>query len=132
VPDRTKYPRGGQGPSPPPDNPIPPPQLPSGEYSHTVELVARIENQLGKLTEAVDQLKEGSRERDRKLEDIGNKVHLVSQDVNSAKVVAKVMGGLIAFMGFLVTVTIAVIGYIAIPVLFKLLDVGSEILKKPH
>ena len=42
------------------------------------------------------------------------------------------MGGLIAFMGFLVTVTIAVIGYIAIPVLFKLLDVGSEILKKPH
>jgi hypothetical protein len=111
---------------------IPPPQQPSGDYSYTVELVARIENQLGKLTKAVEQLEERSRERDRKFEEIGKELHLVSQDVNSAKVVAKVMGGVIAFMGFLVTVTIAVIGYIAIPVLFKLLDVGSEILKKTH
>jgi|GEM_PF-2964506 len=67
-----------------------------------------------------------------KIEDVGKEIHAVAQDVHAAKAVAKSMGALIAFMGALITIAIAIVGYIAIPVLFKLLDVGAEILKKTH
>lgn len=50
---------------------IPPPQAhPSGDYSYTVELVATVNREIGRLTEAVNSLKEQSKERDRRLEDL--------------------------------------------------------------
>jgi hypothetical protein len=83
-----------------------------------VELVARIENQLGRLTEAIDSLKTQTKEHSAELRAIG-------KDVHAAKMVAIVVG-----TSF--TAVIAIVGSIAIPTLFKLLDLGAEILKKSH
>ena len=84
-----------------------------------------IRGSIGELTQAVKILHEQSNKHDVKIDNIG-------KDVHAAKAVAKSMGMLIAFIGALITIAIAIIGYIAIPVLFKLLDVGSEILRKTH
>lgn len=70
---------------------------PSGDYSYTVEIVATIQHQLGKLTEAVESLKEQAKTHGRKLEEIG-------KDVHAAKIVIAVVGTLVAgaaaFLGF--------------------------------
>ena len=47
---------------------IPPPQQPSGDYSYTVELVGTIQNQLGRLTQAVETLTAESAEMRKKVE----------------------------------------------------------------
>lgn len=64
------------------------PQLPSGDYSYTVELVGSIQHQLGKLTEAVETLKAKADAHSKELTDIG-------RDVHTAKVVLGVIGGLV-------------------------------------
>jgi hypothetical protein len=118
MPERPRSPRG-QGPTQPPDNPIPPPQqLPSGDYSYTVELVARIENQLGGLTEAIKSIKETTKEH-------GVELRAIGKDVYAARTVT-------IFVGAFLTLVIAVVGYVAIPLLFKLIDIGADILKKGH
>ncbi len=71
----------------------PPPEIqattpPSGDYSYTVELVARIENQLGKVTEAIESLKLDVRQHSADLKSIGN-------DVHGTKVAVKVAAWLI-------------------------------------
>ncbi len=50
-------------------------QLPSGDYSYTVELVARIENQLGRLTEAIDSLKLQTTKQGEKLDKISHIIY---------------------------------------------------------
>ena len=67
-------------------------QLPSGDYSYTVELVGTIQNQLGRLTEAVEVLKGQSKEH-------GDELRTVSRDIHAAKVVVSVVGGLIILIG---------------------------------
>jgi hypothetical protein len=52
-----------------------PVQVSSGDYSYTVELVGRIEHQLGKLTEAIESLKAQTREHGSDLKAIGKDVH---------------------------------------------------------
>jgi hypothetical protein len=69
------------GPTTPEAFPTTTPQLPSGDYSYTVELVARIENQLGRLAEAIDSLKTQTKEHSAELRAIG-------KDVHAAKMVA--------------------------------------------
>lgn len=63
----------------------PSPQLPGADYSYTVELVARIENQLGKLTEAVTSLKETTKEH-------GTELRAIGKDVHAARVVTVFVG----------------------------------------
>lgn len=80
---------------------IPPPQpqqsLPSGEYSYILEIVMGMQTTMGKLTEAVESLKEQSKEQGKELRQVG-------KDVYAAKVVIGVAGFLIAaaatFLGF--------------------------------
>lgn len=72
-------------PVPPPDFPVtPPPQLPSADYSYTVELVGSIQNQLGRLTEAIESLKEQTKEHGKELKTIGNDVHATKVSVKVA------------------------------------------------
>lgn len=79
----------------PPQYDVPPPQLPGADYSYTVELVGSIQNQLGKLTEAVDSLKTQSKEH-------GIELKTIAKDVHAAKVVFGVVGGLILLVcGFI-------------------------------
>lgn len=82
---------------------IPPPQAhPSGDYSYTVELVATINREIGRLTEAVNSLKEQSKDRDHKIDDVLKEVHAVSKDIHAAKVTAGVVGGLfLTLAGFI-------------------------------
>jgi hypothetical protein len=77
--------------------PTPPPPLPSGDYSYTVEIVMKMQQTLGKLTEAVDTLKEQSKEQAADIRQIG-------KDVHTAKVVVSIVGallvGAITFVGW--------------------------------
>ena len=65
------------------------PQLPSGDYSYTVELVGTIQHQLGRLTEAVETLKTQTTEH-------GNKLSSIGQDIHAAKTTLKVVGAILA------------------------------------
>jgi hypothetical protein len=67
---------------------IPPPQqYTSGDYTYTVELVMGMQATLGKLTEAVDALKDKSKGHTDKLEQIG-------RDVHTAKVIVAGVGAI--------------------------------------
>ena len=68
----------------------PPPSYSSGDYSYTVELVGTIQNQLGKLTQAVETLTKESTE-------IRKKVDKLSHIVYAAGVVGAI---LVAVAGF--------------------------------
>ena len=61
---------------------------PGGDYKLTVDMVGTLQNQLGRLTEAVEGLKATSKEHSSELKQIG-------KDIHAAKVVAGVLGGLI-------------------------------------
>lgn len=63
-----------------------PPQLPSGDYSYTVELVGTIQHELGKLTEAVNNLSN-------KAKDHGEKLDHICKDIHAAKVILAISGG---------------------------------------
>jgi hypothetical protein len=52
-----------------------PPIMPSGDYSYTVEIVMRMQHDLGKLTEAVSGLKERQAEQGHKLDTIGKQIY---------------------------------------------------------
>jgi hypothetical protein len=80
------------------------PPLPSGDYSYTVELVGAIQNQLGKLTEAVDSLKSQSKDQAKELKDIGKDIHAFK--------VALTVG--VAILGAVFAVSAAIIGFILI------------------
>jgi phosphoenolpyruvate carboxylase len=100
-------------------------QLPSGDFSYILEIVMNMQTSMGKLIEAVDALKDRAKDQDRKQEEVKNEVRGVAQDVHAAKVTLGVVGAL-------VTAAIAVVGYIAIPLLFKIVDLGIDLLKKTH
>lgn len=70
----------------------------SGDYSYTVELVGAIQNQLGKLTEAVETLKTQSAEHGNKLSDIGKDIHTAK---TTLKIVGAIVAALMAFVGWI-------------------------------
>jgi hypothetical protein len=81
-------------------------QLPGADYSYTVELVATINQQLGKLIEAVDTLKSVVKEQ-------GEKLNTVARDVHTAKVVTWVVLGIISISGTFVGIALkAVFDYL--------------------
>ncbi len=65
-----------------------PPPYPSGDYSYTLEIVMRMQESIGRLSEAVENLKKQSERQ-------GDKLDLIGKDVHAAKVVISVVGGLI-------------------------------------
>jgi len=78
-----------------------PPQVsyPSGDYSYVLEIVMAMQNTLGKLTEAVESLKDQSKGHSGKLDQLG-------KDVHAAKVVVGVVGALILLVaGFIAWIT---------------------------
>jgi hypothetical protein len=68
------------------------PTLPTGDYSYVLEIVMRMQESMGRLTEAVSSLKDQSKSHGEKLDSIG-------KDVHAAKVVISVVGGLIILIG---------------------------------
>jgi hypothetical protein len=73
----------------------------SGNESY-VETVATIHSGMGRLTEAVESLKEQSRNHDRKLDQIGIDVHEIGKDVHAWKLTIRVVFGLIVLLGGLI------------------------------
>ncbi len=69
-----------------------PSRLQSGDYSYTADLIGSMQNQLGKLTQAVESLTEQSREH-------GNELKNLSRQIYAAKVAAGVLGGLLLLIG---------------------------------
>ena len=69
----------------------PPPSYSSGDYSYTVELVAAIQNQLGKLTQAVETLTKESTEARKKVDKLSHIVY-------AAGVVATIFTALAGFV----------------------------------
>lgn len=67
----------------------PPQTYPSGEFSYILEIVMGTQATLGRLTEAVESLKEQSREHDKKLDQ-------VRMDVHAGKTTVKVVGTILA------------------------------------
>jgi hypothetical protein len=104
MPD-AKPPRAGRGtphsvttPEDFPTNP-PRPQLPSGDYSYTVELVASINRELGHLTEAVNGLKEQAKDRDKKHDELVKEIRAVALDVHGAKAAGKALLWVMSIVG---------------------------------
>ncbi len=89
------------GPTKPPDIPVSPTQqFPSGDYSYTVELVGSIQNTLGRLTEAVDSLKEQSK-------DYGKEIKEISKDLHAAKVTGRALLWLVGAVGAILGIFLA-------------------------
>jgi phosphotransferase system glucose/maltose/N-acetylglucosamine-specific IIC component len=81
------------GPTKSPDFPVSTPQQsPSGDYSYTVELVGTIQKEIGGLIEAVNSLKEQSKEHGKELKDL-------SKDFHAVKVTGKTLLWLIGIVG---------------------------------
>jgi hypothetical protein len=97
-----KPPRTPRAPTTPEGFPTVPPSVnySSGDYSYTVELVGAIQHQLGRLTEAVDSLKEQSKKTSEKLDD-------VRMDVHAAKAGAKTLLWVVGLVGALIGVVLA-------------------------
>jgi hypothetical protein len=70
----------------------PPQSLPSGDYSYVLEIVMNMQVTMGKLTEAVEGLKNHAKEH-------GTELKGVAKDVHAAKVVIGVVGGLVILVG---------------------------------
>lgn len=89
---RGKEPRGGgaEQVSPPRYPETTPPNLPSGDYSYVLEIVMNMQNTMGKLTEAVDNLKENQKEQRVKLETIGKQIY-------AAIAILVLIGGILGF-----------------------------------
>jgi hypothetical protein len=103
VPDKEtgKPSRSSRAPTTPEDFPVTSQSAyPSGDYSYTVELVGTIQHQLGKLTEAVESLKEKTNHH-------GDKIEQIGKDIHGAKVALYVVGiivaGAVAFLGWAIT-----------------------------
>jgi hypothetical protein len=80
---------------------------PSGDFAYTVEVVATINRELGRLTEAVESLKSQAVKHGDKLEQFG-------KDIHAAKVVVGFVGGLIVLAGTFLGFTInALVQYLA-------------------
>jgi hypothetical protein len=83
----SKEPVGGTTPQNYPDT-TPQPQYTSAEYSYILEAVVGMQATLGKLTEAVEGLKDRSKGHTEKLDQIGKEAH-------TAKVVIGVVGAIL-------------------------------------
>jgi len=70
------------------------PQLPSGDYSYTLEVVMAMQATLGKLTEAIDTLK-GT------IKNHGEKLDSVAKDVHTAKVLMRIFLWVIGATGLI-------------------------------
>jgi hypothetical protein len=71
--------------------------LPSGDYSYTVEIVMKMQQTMGTLTEAVNSLKEDSREYRTELKTLGKEFHGVKVGVRWVIGVCLAFGGLISW-----------------------------------
>lgn len=80
--------------------------IPSGDYAYTVELVGTIQHSLGKLTEAIENLKDQAKERDRKFEDLCKEVQAVGRDVHGAKVAGKALLWVVSVVGALIGIVL--------------------------
>ena len=85
---------------------LPPPSLPSGDYSYVLEIVMHMQSAMGRLTEAVESLKEQSKDQ-------GKELKTVSSDIHAAKVVVSVVGAIvIALLGLLGWIAKAYLDYL--------------------
>jgi hypothetical protein len=103
MPDKEGKPTRARASSTPEDFPTTPPShsgYPSADYSYTVELVGAIQNQLGRLTEAINSLKEQTKEQSKKLDD-------VRMDVHGAKAAGKTLLWVVGVVGTLLGLFLA-------------------------
>lgn len=82
-------PSGAQG-NPPRLPQTPPQNLPSGDYSFVLEIVMHMQETMGRLSEAVDGLKEKQTEQ-------GKKLDRLSHQIYAAIVILLLLGGILTF-----------------------------------
>jgi hypothetical protein len=78
---------------------ITPPVYPSGDYSYTVDLVGSINREIGKLNEAVNGLKEQSKDREKKHDELVREIRAVALDVHGAKSAGKALLWVMSILG---------------------------------
>ena len=79
---------------------VPPPQAyPSGDYSYILEIVMGMQTTMGKLTEAVESLKEQSKNQAKEIKDVSRDIHTAKTTV---KVVGAILAAALAFLGWAV------------------------------
>ncbi len=80
------------------------PQLPTGDYSYTLEIVMQMQRSMGKLEEAVGALKDQLKAHDTKLDGVGKEVQGIAKEVHGANVAIRVaiaiMTAVFAVAGF--------------------------------
>jgi hypothetical protein len=90
VPSKGREQRGSGGEQVTPPRAFDTTPPPSGDYTYTVEIVMRMQETMGRLSEAVDNLKEGQKEQRTKLEQIGKQIY-------AGIVVIVLIGGVLGF-----------------------------------
>ena len=74
------------------------PPLPTGDYSYVLEIVMRMQESMGRLTEAVSSLKDQSKAHGEKLDNIGKDVHAAKVVVSFIVALILVVGAVIAWL----------------------------------
>src|ERR1035441_5770978 len=83
-----------------------PPPYPSPSHDFTLQAVMHMQETVGKLVEAVESLKDQSKERDRKLDDIVSEIHSLGKDVHAAKAIGRTLLWVIGAVGALLGIVI--------------------------
>ena len=78
-----------------------PPNYPSPTHDFTLQAVMHMQETIGGLVEAVESLKDQSKERDRKLDEIVKEIHSVGRDVHAAKAIGRTLLWVIGAVGAL-------------------------------
>jgi hypothetical protein len=76
------------------------PPVPSGDYSYVLEIVMNMQTAMGRLQEAVESLKDQSKEQGKEIRDI-------AKDIHAAKVTGKVLLWVVGVVGALLGIFIA-------------------------
>lgn len=80
----------GEAQNPPRSLQTPPQNVPSGDYSYVLEIVMHMQETMGRLSEAVDGLKEKQTEQ-------GKKLDRLSHQIYAAIVILLLLGGILTF-----------------------------------
>jgi hypothetical protein len=78
-----------------------PPGYPAASHDFTLQAVMHMQEAVGKLTEAVNSLKDQGKDRDRKLDDLSRDVRAVAMDVHAAKAAGRTLLWVIGVVGTL-------------------------------
>lgn len=90
---------GGEQVSPPRFPETPPPPTPSGDYSYTLEIVMRMQETMGRLTQSVTDLKESVKELKADQKEHGEKLDGIAKKIYAAVAIIGVVAFFLQLFG---------------------------------